>query len=136
MYCQRWKVKALAWSTYSCRHAEASEKGIVGIGGSGGKGGIGGSGGNGGNDGNGGIGGSPGTGGSLKGGGDTTGVTGAGTGLVDLGQNDIGWAGWVSKGSTVYISMSNILNMSLRFWAGPAAALQLVEPCPLPETCA
>ena len=86
MYCQLKikKVKALVWSTYSCRHAEASEKGSVGIGGSGGKGGIGGSGGNGGNDGNGGIG------GSLKGGGDTTGVTGAGTGLVDLGQNDIG----------------------------------------------
>ena len=64
--------------TYSCGHAEASKKGSDGIGGNGGSGGSGGN---------------PGSGGNLKGGGDLVGgarATGAGTGLVDLEQNDIG----------------------------------------------
>lgn len=65
------------------------------------------------------------------------GVTGAGTGLVDFGQFSIGCAGCESKESAAYISMSNILNISLSFWDGPAGAEQRdSEPWPLSETCA
>lgn len=69
---------------------------------------------------------------------DLGGVTGAGTGTgtgpEDLEQDCMGWEGWARRGSTAYISMSNILNMSLGFWAGPAPSPQPIEPCTLPET--
>lgn len=119
-------------STYLYGQAEASKNVIGGIGGSGGSGGIGGSRGIGGNRGSGGIGGSRGT-GDLSTGGGVTGVTGGSTGVEDLEQKDMGWAGSESRGSTEYISVSNILNMSLRFLGGPAAP---PHPGPLPETLA
>lgn len=67
--------------THSCEQAEASRKGTGGAGG------------------NGGSGGSRGTGGT-RGAGGLEGVPGAGTGVVDLGQKDMGLAGWESKEST------------------------------------
>ncbi|PON83426.1 hypothetical protein TorRG33x02_208410, partial [Trema orientale] len=70
-------------------------------------------------------------------GGGLAGVTGAGTGSVDFGQFCIGWEGCESNESAAYISMSNILNISLSFCAGPAAAEQPdSEAWPLSDTCA
>lgn len=67
---------------------------------------------------------------------------GMGTGLGwvglgdDVGQKDMGLAGWVRRESTAYISISNILNISLSCCGGPAMAPQSDGPWLLPESCA
>lgn len=112
--------------TYSCWQAEASKNGPGGSWGSGGSGGSLNEGGRGGGDN-----GRDGDGGAV-----TTGA-GTGTGLTDAEQNDIGLAGWETKESTTYISMSNNLNINLRLFGGPPAPPHsVVVPSTLPPTVA
>ncbi|GER42327.1 hypothetical protein STAS_19093 [Striga asiatica] len=87
--------------------AEASKKGAGGNLGTGGEGG-----------------------GSRVTGGGMAGATGPGPGPGpdDFGQKGMGSAGWASNGSTVYISILNMLNMSLKFLTGPAAGPQPFGP--------
>lgn len=55
------------------------------------------------------------------------------TGLAEVGgdegvelQEDIGWAGWEIRGSTVYIAISNMLNISLTGLGEPKIAPHLL----------